>query len=325
MKGSCTKLALFAMVLVVAMAAMASGQGTRVGFYSKTCRRAESIVKSTVESHFRTNPAVAPGLLRMHFHDCFVNGCDGSVLIDGPNTERKAVQNSLLRGFEVIDDAKGKLEAACPGVVSCADILALAARDSVVLTKGINWKVPTGRKDGRVSLQSDASSLPGFRSSIESQKQQFARFGLNTKDLVALVGGHTIGTAACLVFNYRLNNFTNGGPDPTIHPSFLPQLRALCPPNGNNLRRVDLDTGSADKFDTSFFTNLKNGRGVLESDQKLWTDPSTRSIIQQFLGEKGLKRLDFNKEFARSMVKMGNIGVKTGSNGEIRRVCSAIN
>ncbi|GMJ05567.1 hypothetical protein like AT5G39580 [Hibiscus trionum] len=325
MKGSFAKPALFAMVLVVAMAATASGQGTRIGFYSKTCRQAESIVKSTVESHFRTNSTVAPGLLRMHFHDCFVNGCDGSVLIDGPNTERKAVQNSLLRGFEVIDDAKGKLEAACPGVVSCADILALAARDSVVLTKGINWKVPMGRRDGRVSLQADASSLPSFRSSIESQKQQFARFGLDTKDLVTLVGGHTIGTAACLVFNYRLNNFTNGGPDPTIHPSFLPQLRALCPQNGNNFRRVDLDTGSANKFDTSFFTNLKNGRGVLESDQKLWTDPSTRTIIERFLGEKGLKRLNFNKEFARSMVKMSNIGVKTGNNGEIRRVCSAIN
>ncbi|KAE8703109.1 Peroxidase N1 [Hibiscus syriacus] len=325
MKCSYTKPALLAMVFMVTMVATAFGQGTRVGFYSKSCRQAESIVKSTVESHFRTNPAIAPGLLRMHFHDCFVNGCDGSVLIDGPDTERRAPQNSLLRGFEVIDDAKRKLEAVCPGVVSCADVLSLAARDSVVLTKGINWKVPTGRKDGRVSLQSDASSLPSFRSSIDSQKQQFARFGLDTKDLVVLVGGHTVGTAACLVFSYRLNNFTNGGPDTTINSSFLPQLQALCPQNGNNFRRVDLDTGSANKFDTSFFTNLKNGRGVLESDQKLWTDPSTRTIIQQLLGEKGLKRLNFNKEFARSMVKMSNIGVKTGSNGEIRRVCSAIN
>ncbi|KAG8502056.1 hypothetical protein CXB51_000188 [Gossypium anomalum] len=296
-------------VTLLSMPATGFGQGTtRVGFYSKTCPRAESIVKSTVESHFRSNPAIAPGLLRMHFHDCFVNGCDGSVLIDGPNTERKAVQNSLLRGFEVIDDAKAKLEAACPGV-----------------TKGINWKVPTGRRDGRVSLQSDAAKLPRFTDSIESQKQQFARFGLNTQDLVTLVGGHTIGTAACLVFNYRLNNFTNGGPDPTINPSFLPQLQSLCPQNGNNFRRVDLDTGSANKFDTSFFTNLKNGRGVLESDQKLWTDVSTRTFVQQFLGEKGVRKLNFGKEFAKSMAKMSNIGVKTGSNSEIRRVCSAIN
>ncbi|KAK8605875.1 hypothetical protein V6N13_102643 [Hibiscus sabdariffa] len=118
--------AMFAMA-----AALAHAQGTRLGFYARTCPRAESIVRSTVQSHFRSNPAIAPGLLRMHFHDCFVQGCDASILIDGPNSEKTAPPNRLLRGYEVIDDAKTQLEAACPGVVSCADILTLAARDSV--------------------------------------------------------------------------------------------------------------------------------------------------------------------------------------------------
>jgi peroxidase len=76
---------------------------------------------------------VAPRLLRMHFHDCFVQGCDASVLIDEPNIEKTTPPNLSLRGYEVIDDAKTKLDAACPGIVSCADILALAARDSIVL------------------------------------------------------------------------------------------------------------------------------------------------------------------------------------------------
>ncbi|RYR15818.1 hypothetical protein Ahy_B04g072764 [Arachis hypogaea] len=49
-----------------------------------------------------------------------------------------------LRSFEVIDDAKTQLEAVCPNVASCADILALAARDSIVLSGGVSWKVPTG-------------------------------------------------------------------------------------------------------------------------------------------------------------------------------------
>ncbi|KAL4614751.1 hypothetical protein ACB092_07G075800 [Castanea dentata] len=302
-------------------------QTTRVGFYSKTCPRAESIVRSTVQTHFRSNPTVAPALLRMHFHDCFVQGCDASVLIDGPNTEKTAPPNLGLRGYEVIDDAKTQLEAECPGVVSCADILALAARDSVVLTNGPNWLVPTGRRDGRVSLASDTSNLPGFTDSIDVQKQKFSDKGLNAQDLVTLVGGHTIGTSACQFFMYRLYNFTTtgNGADPSINPSFLPQLQALCPQNGDVTRRVGLDTGSETRFDASFFSNLKNGRGVLESDQKLWTDASTNTLVQQFLGIRGLLGLSFYVEFGKSMVKMSNIGVKSGTDGEIRKVCSAIN
>ncbi|KAF3434971.1 hypothetical protein FNV43_RR22058 [Rhamnella rubrinervis] len=303
------------------------GQGLRVGFYSRSCPTAEAIVRSTVQTHFSSNPSIAPGLLRMHFHDCFVQGCDASILIDGPNTEKTAGPNRNLRGSEVIDDAKARLEAACPGVVSCADILTLATRDAVVLTRGISWQVPTGRRDGRVSLASEAQNLPGFQESIESQKQKFEVKGLNTQDLVTLVGGHTIGTSACQFFRYRLYNFTTtgNGADPSINPAFLPQLRALCPQNGDAATRVGLDTASAGRFDASFFSNVRDGRGILESDQKLWSDASTKTFVQRFLGVRGLLGLTFNVEFGRSMVKMGNIGVKTGTEGEIRRLCSAIN
>ena len=126
-----TSILLFLLLIAMA-AALAQGQGTRVGFYSYTCPEVESIVKETL-TNFNSNPTIAPGLLRMHFHDCFVRGCDASILLTGSSTERTAGPNSLLRGYEVIDDAKTRLEAACPGVVSCADILALAARDSVLL------------------------------------------------------------------------------------------------------------------------------------------------------------------------------------------------
>ncbi|KAL2580941.1 hypothetical protein AAZV13_15G156100 [Glycine max] len=74
-------------------------------------------------------------LLRLHFHDFFVNGCDGSVLLDGgQDSEKFATPNlNYARGFEVIDTIKSSVERACSGVVSCADILAIAARDSVLL------------------------------------------------------------------------------------------------------------------------------------------------------------------------------------------------
>ncbi|XP_048592882.1 peroxidase 62-like isoform X2 [Brassica napus] len=182
---------LFSFIVFLSCIIAVCGQGTRIGFYSTTCPDAETIVRTTVTSHFGSDPKIAPGLLRMHFHDCFVQGCDGSVLISGPNTERTAGANLNLRGFEVIDDAKTQLEAACPGVVSCADILTLAARDSIALTKGQSWQVPTGRRDGRVSLATNVNNLPSPSDSVVVQQRKFAAFRLNTRDLVALVGQRT--------------------------------------------------------------------------------------------------------------------------------------
>ncbi|GMN19703.1 hypothetical protein TIFTF001_046981 [Ficus carica] len=248
-----------------------------------------------------------------------------------PKEKRRAMAESIIVGVYLINTTSvhgqgTRLEATFPGVVSCADILALAERDAVVLETGttsysdtiklcvwFSWQVPTGRRDGRVSLALEA---------IDSQKQQFATKGLNTQDLIALVGNDSSH------MSYRLYYFsatTASGADPTINPSFVPTLRAHCPQNGDRTRRVDLDTGSASLFDTTFFANLKNGRGVVESDQVLWTVPSTRTIVEGFLRLRGAQGLNFKVEFAKSMEKMSNIGVKTGTHGEIRRVCTAVN
>ncbi|KAI3789017.1 hypothetical protein L2E82_01801 [Cichorium intybus] len=323
--SSLNKTCILLVLLLATFTTLARGQRTRVGFYRATCPRVESIVQSAVQTAVQSNPAIAPGLLRMYFHDCFINGCDASILIDGPATEKAAPPNSLLRGFEVIDAAKAQLETACPGVVSCADIVALAARDSVVLTGGRRWQVPLGRRDGLVSQASDTANLPAFNDSMSVQIRKFADKGLNSQDLVTLVGGHTIGTAACALFSYRLYNFNNtNGPDPDINQAFLPQLRSLCPNGGDLFRRVALDTGSVNSFGNSFYENLRNGRGVIESDAKLWSDRRTRRFVQRFLG-RGQPGSRFNSEFGRAMVKLGNTEVKTGRQGQIRRVCTATN
>ncbi|GER55515.1 peroxidase [Striga asiatica] len=123
------------LIALGSLAAVSRGQ-LNVGFYSKTCPTAESIVRSVLANHFNNDKTIPAPILRMFFHDCFVSGCDGSILLDGPNSEKTAVPNLSLRGFEVIEEAKQQIEAVCPGVVSCADILALAARDSVVLVSG---------------------------------------------------------------------------------------------------------------------------------------------------------------------------------------------
>nr|XP_043625971.1 peroxidase N1-like [Erigeron canadensis] len=324
--SSLNKMFALLVLLLVTLTTLVLGHGTSVGFYGKTCPNVESIVRSTVQSAVKVNPTMAPGILRMFFHDCYIRGCDASLLINGSSTEKSAPPNAFLRGFEVIDAAKTKLETACPGVVSCADILALAARDSVVLTGGCSWKVPLGRRDGLVSLANDTADLPAFNDPIAIQIKKFAGIGLSTKDMVTLVGSHTIGTAACAVFSYRLYNFNNTNrPDPDINKAFLPQLRALCPNGGNPLNRVGLDTGSVNSFGNSFYNNLRYGRGVIESDAKLWSDRRTRIFVKRFLGTMPQTGSRFNEEFGRAMVKMGNNNVKTGKQGEIRKVCSAIN
>ncbi|CAM8888811.1 unnamed protein product [Rhodiola kirilowii] len=318
---------LLLLILTISISATVHGQ-TRVGFYATTCPRAESIIKSTVQTHFSSDPSIAPGLLRMHFHDCFVRGCDASLLLDGSNAEKTSPPNLSVRGYEVINDAKSQLEAACPGVVSCADIITVATRDAVVMSGGLSWTVPTGRRDGTVSLASEVN-LPGPTDSIESQLKTFTDKGLTAQDLVTLVGGHTIGTTQCQFFSYRLYNFstlTSTGADPALDPTFVTALRTLCPQNGDGTKRVALDTGSQNRFDTSFYANLRSGKGVLESDQMLWSDTTMKPFVQRYLGIRGLLGLNFGVEFGRAMVKMGNIGVKTGTTqGEIRKVCSAIN
>ena len=67
--------------------------------------------------------------------DIYMQGCDASVLIRSATNDAEVdnAKNQGLRGQDVVDAAKAQLEDQCPGVVSCADILALAARDAVAM------------------------------------------------------------------------------------------------------------------------------------------------------------------------------------------------
>ncbi|RWV85687.1 hypothetical protein BHE74_00052251 [Ensete ventricosum] len=160
-------------------------------YYAATCPFAEFIVRNTVNQALRSDSTLAGGLLRLHFHDCFVQGCDGSVLIDSTkdNTaEKDSPANLSLRGYEVIDQAKQMLENQCPGVVSCADIVALAARDAVFISGGPYYDVANGRKDGRRSRIEDTINLPPPTLNSTGLIQTFARHGFTIQDLVALSG-----------------------------------------------------------------------------------------------------------------------------------------
>ncbi|KAH9608751.1 hypothetical protein KSS87_019415 [Heliosperma pusillum] len=123
------------------------GDSLSLNYYDKECPDVDRIISNIVEEAFSEDKTVPAALLRMHFHDCFIRGCDASVLLDtaeNNKVEKSGPPNLSLHAFFVIDNAKKAVEAACPGVVSCADILALAARDSVVVSGGPTWDVPKG-------------------------------------------------------------------------------------------------------------------------------------------------------------------------------------
>ncbi|CAI0549100.1 unnamed protein product [Linum tenue] len=105
-------------------------------FYTSICPQALPTIRRIVNQAINDEPRMGASLLRMHFHDCFVNGCDGSILLDDTSNftgEKTAGPNfNSVRGYDVVDKIKTELDKICRrSIVSCADILAVAARDSV--------------------------------------------------------------------------------------------------------------------------------------------------------------------------------------------------
>ncbi|CAN6282427.1 unnamed protein product [Urochloa humidicola] len=182
-------LLLMALGLVQAAVPPPPGQ-LQVGFYARSCPRAEAIVRRVVRRRAAHDRSVLPALIRLHFHDCFVRGCDGSVLIDSapghPPAEKEAPPNLTLRMLDVVDDAKAAVEKACPGVVSCADIVALAARDAAAMAGRVRYELPTGRRDGTVSSAAEVN-LPSPSVSFADALAAFRSIGLGIVDLTTLL------------------------------------------------------------------------------------------------------------------------------------------
>ncbi|KAG8485651.1 hypothetical protein CXB51_018842 [Gossypium anomalum] len=138
-------------------------------------------------------------------------------------------------------------------------------------------------------------------------------------------GAHTFGRARCLVFRHRLHNFNNvpGSTDPTIDPTFGDVLKQLCPDGGNGDVLIDLDPTTPDDFDRNYYANLQNNRGLLQTDQALFSTAgaNTVAIVNRFASS----QTDFFNNFVQSMINLGNLSPLTRSNGEIRRNCRSIN
>ncbi|TYH34083.1 hypothetical protein ES332_D13G104500v1 [Gossypium tomentosum] len=311
---------------VLALIGSAQAQ-LQMNFYASSCPKAEQIVLDYVKQHIPNAPSLAASFLRMHFHDCIVRGCDASVLLNNTSgqAEKNAVPNLTLRGFDFIERVKSLLEAECPGVVSCADILTLVARDSVVTTGGPFWNVPTGRRDGVISnITETNTNIPSPFHNFTTLLTLFSNQGLNLTDLVLLSGGHTIGISHCPAVSRRLYNSTGpGGIDPTMDSEYAENLKAnKCKTASDNTTILEMDPGSRKTFDLSYYSLLLKRRGLFQSDAALTTDSTSLAFINQLLTSPPQFFFD---EFAKAMEKMGRVNVKTGSEGQIRKQCALVN
>ncbi|GLJ50450.1 hypothetical protein SUGI_1074920 [Cryptomeria japonica] len=290
-------------------------------YYEKSCPMALSIIKSGMEAAVAREVRNAALVLRLHFHDCFVQGCDGSVLLDDTPTftgEKTASPNiNSLRGFEIIDDIKEQLEKVCPGAVSCADILTVAARDAVILNGGPYWHVPLGRKDSRTaSLVEANTNIPTPNSTLAVLIRKFLFQGLTPIDLVALSGAHTIGQARCTNFRDRI--YGSDAKDTRFS-----LLKASCPLSGGDNNISPLDFVSPTVVDNAYYKNLVNERGLLISDQELTRFGSVTSALVKHYADDPLA---FWNQFSDSMVSMGNIvNPLTFLTGEVRKNCRRVN
>ncbi|KAL2652463.1 hypothetical protein R1flu_020591 [Riccia fluitans] len=299
-------------------------------FYDRTCPGGVAAVRNVVQNTVRKDRRFAAGLLRLHFHDCWIRGCDGSVLLNSNprgSAEKDAQPNLTLQGFAVIDQAKAALERTCPGVFSCADILALAARDAVSFIGGPRWRVPLGRRDGTVSRASEANAqLPGTSMGFRALASNFAAKGFNENDLVILSGAHTIGLTHCNAITPRLYNFpgSRDGADPYLNKTFVSEKRRVCPNTraaANNFVNLDSSRGGQ-TFDKNYYENVLNHKATFRSDDALISVTRGLNLVRSIFTS---PQSQFFSQFGTAMEKMGRIGVLTGRNGQIRRTCSRTN
>ncbi|KAL7196906.1 hypothetical protein ACSBR1_036841 [Camellia fascicularis] len=304
----------------------------RVGFYGDTCPQVEQIVNEVVTKAYKKDPGVVAGFLRLFFHDCFVHGCDASILLDktasGEKVEKDSRANGQgMRGLEVIDEAKARIEAECPGIVSCADVLSYATREGSVIAGVPHYDVAAGRRDGLISRETDvAGNIPLPSQPLQNISQLFISKGMTVEDMVVLIGSHSIGIAHCPTFLYRVAQY-----NPTVKVD--PKLTTA---DANNIRNTCLrpvpfeilsqtfmpfDPVTPFRMDNIFYKHLLEGKALIESDRLMADDITTKQTVQAMAGNEQ----NWLEKFADAMARLGMVDVKTGTEGEIRTNCRFVN
>ncbi|CAN0917891.1 Peroxidase 51 [Linum grandiflorum] len=301
----------------------------RQNYYANVCPNVESIVRGAVQKKIQQTFVTIPATIRLFFHDCFVQGCDASVIVasTGSNKAEKDHPDNLSLagdGFDTVIKAKQAVDAVagCKNKVSCADILALATRDVIALSGGPTYAVELGRLDGLSSTSGSVNGrLPQASFSLNQLNSLFAANGLSQSDMIALSAAHTVGFSHCEKFANRIYNFSRGKPvDPSLDPGYATRLQQMCPKNVDPRIAINMDPVTPNTFDNTYFKNLQKGWGLFTSDQILFTDARSKPTVDSW----ATNSFAFQQAFINAITKLGRVGVKTGKNGNIRSDCGVL-
>ncbi|MCO5573418.1 hypothetical protein L7F22_027189 [Adiantum nelumboides] len=296
-----------------------------IDFYKASCPQVEQVIEHKMQAILQRDPAQAAGILRIMFHDCFVQGCDASILLEEPVTEQIATPNNAsirASSLRVLDEIKEAVEAECPEIVSCADTIILSTKIAVSLVGGPSIPMETGRRDSisAASNQTVVNNIPPPTLNITALKQNFQNHGLDIKDLVSLSGGHSIGQAHCRFVDPQITPTVSTD----LNMGFAFNLSRICLPANNPAKTgltVHLDFITKDLFDNAYFKNVMAKVAIFHTDAALLNASDTMQLVQQYAEDQAL----FFEQFSLSMIKMSKLGVLTGEQGVIRKKCTTPN
>ncbi|KDO78223.1 hypothetical protein CISIN_1g019129mg [Citrus sinensis] len=270
--------------------------GLVMNFYKDTCPQAEDIIREQVKLLYKRHKNTAFSWLRNIFHDCAVQSCDASLLLD--STRKTLSEKEMDRSFGMRN-----------------------FRDGVVALGGPYIPLKTGRRDGRKSRAEILEQyLPDHNDSMSVVLERFAAIGIDAPGLVALLGSHSVGRTHCVKLVHRLYPEV----DPALNPDHVPHMLHKCPdaiPDPKAVQYVRNDRGTPMVLDNNYYRNILDNKGLMMVDHQLATDKRTRPYVKKMAKSQDY----FFKEFSRAITLLSENNPLTGTKGEIRKVCNLAN
>ncbi|XP_022637803.1 peroxidase 21 isoform X2 [Vigna radiata var. radiata] len=287
----------------------------QLNYYSKSCPKAEDIIKQQVTQ-----------LYHKHGNTAVSWSCDASLLLetarDGTLVSEQTSERSIgMRNFKYVNTIKAAVEEECPFTVSCADIIALSARDAISLLGGPSIEMKTGRRDSKQSYAKEVEDLiPNHNDSISVVLSRFQAIGIDVEATVALLGAHSVGRVHCVNLVHRLYPTV----DTTLDPAHAEYLKRRCPtpnpdPKAVLYSRNDLKTPMI--IDNNYYKNILEHKGLLLVDQELATDSRTAPYVQNMANDNQY----FHQQFSRAVQLLSETNPLSGDQGEIRKDCRYLN